>query len=161
MIVNDFKYKNIYKIPSGGVEDSCYHICYQTFYSSITISAMGGVKFLKPSTDTKFNLYKPIYFERFKYLGKGFKLVVKRKLKFLNCVFGHSHIYWVRWQTVLIKRTKKYRFMFVSSSLTIHRNMIHILKNIKPINRYTLRGVRTYTHPWVKRKGRKSIATHI
>jgi len=73
-----------------------YSPCCETLYSNITILAKGNVKFLKPYTDKKFNIFKPVYFERFRYIGKGFKLVIKRKKKFLHCVFGHSHIYLVR-----------------------------------------------------------------
>ena len=41
---------------------------------------------------TKQKKFKSIYFNRFKYVGKGFKMTYKKK-SFLNCVFGHSHIY--------------------------------------------------------------------
>ncbi len=91
------------------------------------------------------SIYKPIYFERFKYVGKGFKLILKRKKKFFNCVFGHSHIYWVIFRTIFTKKTKKYKFLFISKSYYLFNQMINILREIKPINRYTLRGVRTYT----------------
>lgn len=110
---------------------------------------------------SKLENYKPVYFERFKYVGKGFKLIFKKKKNMFNCIFGHSHIYWVKLQNAVVKKTKKYRYMFVAKNLHIYTSMIDILKKIKPINRYTLRGVRTYTHVWIKRKGRKSVATHV
>jgi hypothetical protein len=163
-------YNNFYKIPVGllyeknektpSMSPSIY-ICIHTLYSVLTLRYCSRVKLLKQSTDLKLQQYRPVYFERFKYVGKGFKLIIKRKKKFLNCVFGHSHIYWVKFQSISIKKTKKYKYMFVGSSRILFITMINILKKIKPINRYTLRGVRTYTHAWVKRKGRKSIATHI
>jgi hypothetical protein len=109
----------------------------------------------------KFDEYRPVYFERFKYVGKGFKLILKKKRNMFNCIFGHSHIYWVKLQKTIVKKTKKYRYMFVANNLNMYTNMLNILKQIKPINRYTLRGVRTYTHVWIKRKGRKSVATHV
>jgi len=51
--------------------------------------------------------------------------------------------------------------MFVVNTRAKLTGMINILKRVKPINRYTLRGLRTYTHVWFKRKGRKSVATHV
>lgn len=137
------------------------HICANTGYSNT------GVYFKESNTvansylHEKLSTYKPLYFERFKYVGKGFKLILKKKHKMFNCIFGHSHIYWVKLQQTIIKKTKKYRYMFVANNLQMYNNMLSILKKIKPINRYTLRGVRTYTHVWIKRKGRKSVATHV
>jgi len=78
-----------------------------------------------------------------------------------NCIFGHSHIFWVKIQKTIIKKTKKYKYVFITYTFNMFLKTIYILKKIKPVNRYTLRGVRTYTHVWVKRKGRKSVATHI
>jgi hypothetical protein len=64
-------------------------------------------------------------------------------------------------QNTFLKKTKKYKFFFAAKNANSYNTFINILKKIKPINRYTLRGVRTYTHKWVKRKGRKSVATHV
>ncbi len=109
----------------------------------------------------KFVSYKPIYFGKFKYVGKGFKLIFKKKRNMFNCIFGYSHIHWVKLQQTFIKKTKKYKFMFVVKNKNTFNLFNNILKNIKPINRYTLRGVRTYNDAWIKRKGRKSVATHV
>jgi len=149
----------------GGVKNSHnistqLYICVATLYSILTPKYTIS-KTLKIKTDDKWSSYKPVYFERFRYVGKGFKLVLKRKRKFFNCVFGYSHIYWIKLKSILVKRTRKYKYMFVAQSHYIFIRTINILKKVKPINRYTLRGVRTYTHPWVKRKGRKSVATHV
>ena len=166
--------KNFYKIPVGFsfkysrrndgplVKNfNKVHICINTGYTTLQIPHKSTNKFGLRILDDKFKIYKPVYFERFKYVGKGFKLIFKKKKKMFNCIFGHSHIYWVKLQNAIVKKTKKYRYMFVAKNLRIYNDMINILKKIKPINRYTLRGVRTYTHAWVKRKGRKSVATHV
>lgn len=154
IILNDLHNKNFYKIPFGTFardiivnESYTYvYVCVTTLYSTIVIEQYGHLKSLKTITDKKLQEYKPIYFGRFKYVGKGFKLVLKRKKKFFNCVFGHSHIYWVRLQSIFSKKTKKYKYMFVAESKILFFRITYILKNIKPINRYTLRGVRTYSH---------------
>jgi hypothetical protein len=137
----------------------CSYICLETSY--VITSNWYNL------AATKFNFvmgkllqYKPIYFERFKYVGKGFKLILKKK-KMFNCVFGYSHIYLFKLQTLIVKRTKKYKHVFIAPTQQCFLKAISLLRCIKPINRYTLRGVRTYTHIWYKRKGRKSVATHI
>lgn len=164
--------KLFYKIPAGSFvnnlssastiknDNFCgVHICENTSYNTnmLPVVKLGIYKQLL----VKHLDYKPVYFERFKYVGKGFKLILKKKRNMFNCIFGHSHIYWVKLQQIFVKKTKKYKYMFVAKNLTMHTNMLNILRKIKPINRYTLRGVRTYTHVWIKRKGRKSVATHV
>jgi hypothetical protein len=162
----DANHKCYYKIPVGfftqnGSFQSSTHTCLNTFYSTTHLPIYESSKFSKNITDEKLLTYKPVHFERFKYIGKGFKLILKRKRGMFNCIFGHSHIYWVRLQSIFIKRTKKYKYVFATHEKSVFIKMLNILKKIKPINRYTLRGVRTYTHVWIKRKGRKSVATHV
>lgn len=166
LLFYDYNTKHFYKIPVGFVNlnrglHSAVHICVNTFYSTIHLHVHSDVRLSKQITDKKLLAYKPAYFDRFKYIGKGFKLILKKKRWLFNCIFGHSHIYWVKLQNLLVKRTKKYKYVFISTNFTVFNKMIGILKKIKPINRYTLRGVRTYTHVWMKRKGRKSVATHV
>jgi hypothetical protein len=155
----------IYKLHFGhkNVSSRSYsdHMCTDTFYINTRSSDNFFDKSVYNQTWKKFASYKPIHFDRFKYLGKGFKLVLKRKKYFYNCIFGHSHIYWVKLQKTFFKKTKKYKFFFMVRNSQLYWHIIDILKNIKPVNRYTLRGVRTYAHKWIKRKGRKSIATHV
>ena len=159
----------IYKLPSGSTSINALlspitppriHFCPNTFYSDHYINFINNLGSHQQFC-AYFLKYKPIYFNRFKYLGKGFKLLYKRKRKLLNCIFGHSHLYWVKLQTVFAKRTRKYKFFFSVTNYNMYSAIINVLKKVKPINRYTLRGLRTYTHIWIKRKGRKSIATHF
>lgn len=167
--MHDYENKTIYKIPVGSryveqpmrINNTDVHICMNTGYTSTNLTVDNYNIEKTKSLFNKFITYKPVYFDRFKYVGKGFKMILKKKRNMFNCIFGHSHIYWVKLQNTMIKKTKKYKYMFVANDLTMHKNMINILKKIKPINRYTLRGVRTYTHVWIKRKGRKSVATHV
>jgi hypothetical protein len=157
----------IYKIPAGQVVSSGYtsaqaHICLNTFYSQKRLPHNDQrLKHNVLATAGRFIAFKPIYYSKFTYLGKGFKLVLKKRKGFFNCLFGHSHVYWLKVQKLYVKKTKKYRFFFATTKPALFWTAIQLLKRIKPINRYTLRGVRTYAHVWVKRKGRKSIATHF
>jgi len=162
----------IYKIPVGSKQcvdtrewsinntDPFIYICLNTYYTETYV--WGFSKLRKTiEQDTKYFLtYKPLYFNRLRYVGKGFKLLLKKK-KFFNCIFGHSHIYWVKIQNIKIKKTKKYKFFFVAKNISLFNKIVNILKKVKPINRYTLRGVRTYTHTWIKYKGRKSVAKYF
>lgn len=169
VVVQDDLTKHIYKIPAGSTACKLadysgmhgVHVCPNTYYASIMVPIFNSSRSSRRSTNKKFSIYKPVYFERFKYLGKGFKLILKKKRGFFNCIFGYSHIYWIKLQSTMVKKTKKYKFMFVLNNHHKFQTMINILKKVKPINRYTLRGLRTYTHVWLKRKGRKSVATHV
>ena len=135
-------------------------MCLNTHYFSQTLDYFSNTSNLT-IINSKFKIYKPIYFNKFKYVGKGFKLIFKRKKNIFNCIFGYSHMYWVKLQNTFIKKTKKYKFLFLTKNIQNYNLFVNILRKIKPINRYTLRGVRTYTHSWIKRKGRKSVATHV
>jgi len=149
----------VYKIPlgsyqfeknvflAGGTSQKNLFICPTTFYHSTFIYFYSSGNILIDSTGVhkKFLTYKPIFFNKLRYVGKGFKLVIKKK-KFFNCIFGNSHIYWVKLQKTITKRTRKYKISFITKSLPTYIRTVSILKKIKPINRYTLRGVRTYTH---------------
>lgn len=175
IVLSNESHSNIYKIPvgslGGGVVCSSIsddinktplvYVCSSTFY--IEQYSRTFDFFLKNTniTKTHFMTYKPLYFNRLRYVGKGFKLLLKKRKRFFNCIFGHSHIFWIKIQSILVKKTKKYKFFFVSQRKYLFLEMTYLLRKIKPINRYTLRGVRTYTHIWIKRKGRKSIATHF
>lgn len=161
ILLNDQTYKNIYKIPlASNVKTIKPFICFDTLYGTTTNDMFVQSKNIKNIIGS-LSSTKPIYYNRFKYVGKGFKLIFKKKKKLFNCIFGYSHIYWVKLQNTLIKKTKKYKFMFIVKNIYNFTILTNILKKIKPINRYTLRGVRTYTHVWIKRKGRKSVATHV
>lgn len=165
IIYYDIK-NNLYKIPVGffnqpNKNSTLYnYVCsstgfHQSYYNGFSINTSNY-----NYTSIKLLNHRPIYFNRFRYLGKGFKLVFKKKKKLFNCIFGYSHIYWLKTQQIFIKKTKKYKYFFVTNQRDFW-NFINILKKVKPINRYTLRGLRTYTHTWFKYKGRKSVATHI
>jgi hypothetical protein len=144
--------KTFYKIPVGFAFNSIYkfkgnnaHVCMDTLYTTVKLPFnLPDIKNFA-ALDNKLKNYKPIYFGRFKYVGKGFKLIFKKKKKMFNCIFGHSHIFWVKLQTTFIKKTKKYKYMFISNNKYVYAKTLAILKKIKPINRYTLRGVRTYS----------------
>lgn len=161
MVATDSTNNHVYKIPVYAVDDtSTPFVCFDTLYSTVTAHEFNKYTNLN-NVISSINSCKPIYYNRFKYVGKGFKLIFKKKKKLFNCIFGYSHIYWIKLQNVLIKKTKKYKFAFIAKNLKKFTAFVDILKKIKPINRYTLRGVRTYNHIWVKRKGRKSVATHV
>ena len=51
------------------------HICLITGYTTVQIPFNYDYKKYKTALADKFKNYKPIYFERFKYVGKGFKLI--------------------------------------------------------------------------------------
>lgn len=84
LLFYDYNTKHFYKIPVGFVNlnrglHSAVHICVNTFYSTIHLHVHSDVRLSKQITDKKLLAYKPAYFDRFKYIGKGFKLILKKK----------------------------------------------------------------------------------
>ncbi len=169
LIVTSTHKPHVYNLPAGAfsrtplpAQCESIYLCLNTFYSQCFSNYVAFYKNrLLTATAVKFSYYKPIYFNRFKYVGKGFKLIFKKKKNFFNCIFGHSHIYWLKLQSIFVKKTKKYKYFFAGRNKNDYQTITQLLRNVKPINRYTLRGLRTYSHIWLKRRGRKSIATHV
>ncbi len=100
IIIFDDITQTFYKIPVGSYFNSTYiykiqsiHICIDTLYTAVKLPF--NLPKIQPFNDlnNKLKQYKPIYFDRFKYVGKGFKLIFKKKKHMFNCIFGHSHIF--------------------------------------------------------------------
>ena len=113
LILSNISNSNLYKIPLGSYDfrhtnASTTFVCFDTAYFSIIRSYFNINYGSFAATSIKLLNQRPVYFNRFKYVGKGFKLIHKKKKKFFNCIFGYSHIYLVKLQQVFIKKTKKY-----------------------------------------------------
>ena len=95
LVLHDEGGLNIYKIPVGvsGNEKKHLHVCLNTGYFSNLLNYLSQHVQNQKAIETKLNTYKPIYFNKFKYVGKGFKLIFKKKKKLFNCIFGYSHVY--------------------------------------------------------------------
>lgn len=96
------------------------------------------------------------FFFKIRFNGKGFRIQSFRNKKTMNFTFGYSHIYYVNLKKLNFKRLSKYKYFFKTNSLISLNFLKNIFRKIKPINAYTLRGLRISRTTIVKRKGRKS-----
>lgn len=72
----------IYKTPLSKIRDvSVLYLCIDTLYFSKLIDFTSEIFEKTTNLQIKFASYKPIYFGKFKYVGKGFKLIYKKKKK--------------------------------------------------------------------------------
>jgi len=96
------------------------------------------------------------FFAKIKFIGKGFRIQSFKEKKMINFTFGHSHIYKLFMQKIFFKRLSKYKYIFKTKNINILNKLKINLLKIKPLNVYTLRGLRLSKYNVVKRKGRKS-----
>ena len=59
-------------------------------------------------------------------------------------------------QKLFLKKISKNKYFYIASNLQEKNTLNNNFKKIKPINKYTLRGLRVSKSIIVKRKGRKS-----
>ena len=114
----------------------------------------------KPQTNN--NLYKNyflywnVFFIKIKLIGKGFRIQYFNKYNCINYTFGHSHVYMSIQNKIFTKKTGKYKYIFFH----IYKHAIYKFKEklnrVKPLNAYTLRGLKVFKLKVIKRKGRKS-----
>lgn len=96
------------------------------------------------------------FFLKIKFIGKGFRIQSFKKKRVINFTFGHSHMYKLFMQKIFFKRLSKYKYIFKFKAINTLNNLKINLLKIKPLNEYTLRGLRLSKYRIVKRKGRKS-----
>lgn len=96
------------------------------------------------------------FFFKIKFNGKGFRIQSFSKKKIMNFTFGYSHIYMLYLNQTFYKRINKYKYFFKMNNLNSLNYFKNLFRKIKPINKYTLRGLRISRTTIVKRKGRKS-----
>jgi hypothetical protein len=102
LVLYNENHSNIYKIPVGSLggrvvcssisddinKTPLVYVCSSTFYIEQYSNTFDF--FLKNTniTKTHFMTYKPLYFNRLRYVGKGFKLLLKKKNDFLIVFLG-------------------------------------------------------------------------
>lgn len=102
-----------------------------------------------------FKSWDTYFFEKIKFKGKGFRMRFFKKNKFVKFFFGKSHKTFLFFKNIKMKRINKYKFILRS----INKNKLNVNKkyavNIRPVNKYTLRGIRSSKQIIYKRKGKK------
>lgn len=102
-------------------------------------------------------------FKKIKYHGKGYKIRKNNKFKKLTCRFGRSH--WTKVifnnRLLVIRRTKKNTFTFISLNSKIFNQLRSIVLAIKGVSKYTKRGIRLTRQPLKRRYGKVSQANSV
>lgn len=96
------------------------------------------------------------FFFKIKFVGKGFRIQSFRNKKLMNFTFGHSHKMYMHLPLTFFKRISKQKYFFKMKRIELKNYLINKFKEVKPINKYTLRGLRITRTIITKRKGRKS-----
>jgi len=95
------------------------------------------------------------FFSKIKFKGKGFRIRFFKKIKLVKFFFGKSHKTFIFFKKIKTKRINKYKFIIkslIKDKVSFNRNLI---VNIRPLNKYTLRGLRSSKQIVFKRKGKK------
>lgn len=95
------------------------------------------------------------FFIKIKFKGKGFRIRFLKKLKLVKFFFGRSHKTFMLFKFVMVKRINKYKFIIKGLKKEKLIENSKKITNIKPINFYTLRGLRKSRQIIFKRKGKK------
>ena len=95
------------------------------------------------------------YFSKIKFKGKGFRMRFFKKNKLIKFFFGRSHKTFVLFKKLHMRRINKYKFILKSINKDKIKINSHIATNIKPLNLYTIRGIRNSRQTVFKRKGKK------
>ena len=95
------------------------------------------------------------FFYKIKFKGKGYRIRFYKKSKIMRFYFGRSHITVYKFKKIKIKKSGKYKFILKSlNPFNLKNTALNVIK-VKPINRYTLRGLRISRQLVFKRKGKK------
>ena len=100
--------------------------------------------------------FENYFFSKIKFKGKGFKIKFNKKLKLIKFYFGRSHITFFKLRKIKLKRVTKYKFILKSLNFNKLKTKSKEITFIKPVNTYTLRGIRLSRQFIKKRKGKKS-----
>src|ERR1700744_6307073 len=98
-------------------------------------------------------LLECIFFEKIKFNGKGFKITFKKKNKFLNFMFGHSHIKIIFLKNTEIKRLSKYKYILKYTNKCKLKQTALLISRVRLLNIFTKRGLRIMRQNVFKRKG--------
>jgi hypothetical protein len=100
-------------------------------------------------------LIEKYVFLKIKFKGKGFRIKIFRKLKIIKFYFGRSHITFFKFRKLKIKKVTKYKFLLKSLNPLKFKQICTKVIKIKPMNVFTLRGLRISKQIIYKRKGKK------
>lgn len=96
------------------------------------------------------------YFQqKIQFFGKGFK-IKKLKKNILNLFFNKSHLMFIKWNKIFIKKIKKTKIILQSTNYnSIRLNSFNLIKH-KYLNTFTKKGLRLSRQLIYKKVGKKT-----
>jgi ribosomal protein L6P/L9E len=95
------------------------------------------------------------FFFKIKFKGKGYRIRFYKKNKIVKFHFGKSHLTLFFFKNIIMKKITKYKFVIKSPNFINLKKTAISINKIKPVNIYTLRGLRISRQKILKRKGKK------
>lgn len=95
------------------------------------------------------------FYSKIKFKGKGFRIRFFKKIRFVKFFFGKSHRSQIFYKKIIVKRINKYKFIMKNINKGVLIKNKKITVKIRPVNLYTLRGIRCSRQMIGKRKGKK------
>ena len=96
------------------------------------------------------------YYRKMRFTGKGYKIRKSRAKQSLKFYFGRSHKTYVFSGGLNFKRLSKYRLLLLANNRKRLNRIASLVLQVRPVNRYTKRGLRCTRHFILKRPGKKS-----
>lgn len=96
------------------------------------------------------------YYKKMRFTGKGYKIRKSRLKRSLKFYFGRSHQTYVFSGGLNFKRLSKYRLLLLANNKKRLNRVVSLVLKVRPVNRYTKRGLRCTRHFILKRPGKKS-----
>jgi len=94
------------------------------------------------------------YINKIKFTGKSYK--IKKSSNYFSFEFNKSHLEIILWKNSFIKKLKKAKILIFSANPTIANSLSRKIINIRPINPFTKRGLRSSRSIIFKKIGKKS-----
>ena len=91
-----------------------------------------------------------------KFTGKGYKIRKSKAKRSLKFYFGRSHHTYVFSGGLNFKRLSKYRLLLLANNKKRLNRIASLVLQVRPVSRYTKRGLRCTRHFILKRPGKKS-----
>lgn len=100
-----------------------------------------------------------LLFIKMRFLGKGYKLFIKKNNYHFITIFnfGYSHRYYIYLYHFFTIQLAKTKFLFFGLNFFILKLFLNMLYFCKPLNIFTLRGLRFYKQCIFKKTGKISL----
>ena len=153
-------YKNYYL----GEQNAKYTNSNEEIHWDISTQSMNVYKNKLDDFSTKYNKLSKLftwkmglfYYSKMRFTGKGYKIKKTKIKKSFKFYFGKSHITYAFGGGLVFKKLSKYRLFFISNNKKKINKVRNLILSIKPINKFTKRGLRVTKHFILKRPGKKT-----